>query len=86
MHWQYEERGDAKECRFVKSFDGFKAVGKSRKVVAGHRNCPGPAAAQTMFNMCPDNNEVTYMWRNTDDKFYNPDIGLGGQSVSHSCF
>ena len=81
-HWQFDE--DTKECFFVKKFDGFQAAGDSKKktVAAGHRNCPAPANMQTLFNMCPDNNEATYMWRNKKkSEFYNPKVGLGGQSL-----
>ena len=37
----------------------------------------GPAP--TILNMCPDNNEVTYMWRKKTDDSYDPNVGPGGK-------
>jgi len=77
-HWEFNQY--TRECSYVKKFDGFEEdVNSKNAVAAGHRNCPWKNSL-TLFNMCPDNNEVTYMWRakkDTHNTFYNPEVGLG---------
>ena len=91
-HWEWDK--DTQVCKFVKTFDGFEPerrtsardkVRKIKKFATGHRWCNPMGPAPTILNMCPDNNEVTYMWRNKDDDFYNPNIGVGGKSSTNLC-
>ena len=80
-HWEWDK--NTRLCKFVKTFDGFEPESQrereNKKFATGHRMCNPKGPAPTILNMCPDNNEVTYMWRKKTDDFYDPNVGPGGK-------